>query len=179
LFAEPIYAQHDSIPAVAKDSLHIQGDLKIKKDGINLNAPAKAAFYSAILPGLGQAYNKQYWKIPIVYGAIGAGVYFYAKNNDNYLRYRTAYFNRKQGLPDEFPQYTSDVLIQAQKFYKRNRDLSVMATVFLYILNIVEANVSAHLKQWNADDNLSLEPTQIPMQNSTAFGLKLNIEILK
>ena len=65
---------------------------KVVKDSINPLAPAKAAFYSAILPGLGQAYNKRYWKIPIVYAALGAGVYFIIDNNKKYNDYRDIYF---------------------------------------------------------------------------------------
>ena len=58
----------------------------IKKNEINPLTPAKAAFYSAVLPGLGQAYNKKYWKIPLVYGAIGTSLYFYINNNKKYHR---------------------------------------------------------------------------------------------
>ena len=56
--------------------------------------PAKAAFYSAVLPGLGQVYNKKYWKVPIVYGALAGGVYYFNKNNDLYHKYRDAYKRR-------------------------------------------------------------------------------------
>ena len=66
-------------------------------------SPAKAAFYSAVLPGLGQAYNKKYWKIPIVYGGLATGIYFYTTNNKEYNRYRDAYKSRLAGLTtDEF-----------------------------------------------------------------------------
>jgi len=67
---------------------------KIVKTDINPLSPAKAAFYSAILPGLGQAYNKKCWKIPIVYGAIGAGVYFIMDNNKKHNLYRDEYKKR-------------------------------------------------------------------------------------
>mgnify|MGYP001417547654 FL=1 len=63
--------------------------------------PSKATFYSAVLPGLGQAYNKKYWKIPIVYGALGAGIYFYKKNDTDYNRYRSAYKRRLAGFTDD------------------------------------------------------------------------------
>ena len=56
--------------------------------------PSKATFYSAVLPGLGQAYNKKYWKIPIVYGALATGLYFYNQNDNDYKRYRNAYKRR-------------------------------------------------------------------------------------
>src|SRR5699024_2793985 len=108
-------------------------------------APAKAAFYSAILPGLGQIYNKSYWKVPLVYGAIGTGVYFYIENTNNYNRYRDAYKRRLAGFhDDEFydingdgispgnPDVSDDALRDAQEFYQRNRDLSLLITIGLY-----------------------------------------------
>lgn len=72
---------------VARDTISKEKDYK----PYNALAPAKAAFYSAVLPGLGQAYNGRYWKIPIVYGGLGAGIYFYIKNDDQWNRYRDAY----------------------------------------------------------------------------------------
>jgi len=76
-----------------KNELKINTKDSVKTD-INPLSPAKAAFYSAILPGLGQAYNKKYWKIPIVYGAIGAGVYFIMDNNKKHNLYRDEYKKR-------------------------------------------------------------------------------------
>ena len=132
----------------------------IKKDVINPLAPAKAAFYSAILPGLGQAYNKKYWKIPFVYGAIGSGIYFYTTNNKKYNQYRDVYKKRLSGITgdDELAFLDNSRLISGQKFYQRNRDLALLITVGLYILNIVDANVDAHLMQFNVNDNLSFKP---------------------
>ena len=114
--------------------------------------PAKAAFYSAVLPGLGQAYNKKYWKIPIVYTAIGTGFYFYLDNNKLYKQYRNAYKRRLAGFTDEefygpgdTPFLSDESLIRAQRTLKRNKELSMLVTVGLYVLNIIEANVDAHL----------------------------------
>jgi hypothetical protein len=132
----------------------------IKKTKINPLAPAKAAFYSAILPGLGQAYNKKYWKIPIVYGAIGTSIYSYVWNNKKYHLYRDAYKSRLKGLQtDEFVGiYDNQRLISAQKFHQRNRDLSMLVACGFYILNIVDANIDAHLMQFNVNENLSITP---------------------
>ncbi len=168
-------AQTDTIPAKHRDSLHFKADTLISSNKINILAPAKAAFYSAVLPGLGQAYNKQYWKIPIVYGAIGVGAYFYITNNTEYNKYRQAYFDRKNGLQDAFPQYTDDVLINAQKYYRRQRDTAMLLTILAYVLNIIDANVSAHLKQWNVNDNLSFKPVQLPVTQKPALGLQMQI----
>lgn len=130
----------------------------INKTAINPLAPSKAAFYSAILPGLGQAYNKKYWKIPIVYAALGTGVYAYMWNNKKYHSYRDAYKQRLAGKEDEYEYLDDSRLIEGQKFYQKNRDLSAIITVALYILNIVEANVNAHLLQFNVNDKLTFRP---------------------
>ncbi len=122
-------------------------------------APARAAFYSAVLPGLGQAYTKKYWKIPIVYAAIGAGVYFYLENNGRYNDLRDAYKRRLAGFTDdEFPQFTEDQLIDLQDRFRRDQELSLLLTAAAYLLNIVDANVTAHLQQYNITEDLSLKP---------------------
>ncbi len=134
------------------------------KGDINPLSPAKAAFYSAILPGLGQAYNKRYWKIPIVYGAIGTGVYFIIDSNKKHNQYRDEYKKRLANggaIDTSDPTYgrlSTESVIRGQKFYQKNRDLSVLITAGLYILNIVDANVDAHLLQFNVNDDLSLKP---------------------
>ncbi|MCX2680710.1 DUF5683 domain-containing protein [Galbibacter sp. EGI 63066] len=153
-------------------------------------SPAKAAFYSAILPGLGQVYNKSYWKVPLVYGAIGTGVYFYINNTDQYNRYRDAYKRRLAGFQDdEFydingdgiipgtPDVSDDALRDAQEFYQRNRDLSLLITIGLYALNIIDANVDAHLKQFNVNEQLSFKPylEQNQIDYRTNYGLTLSV----
>ncbi|MEO0037484.1 MAG: hypothetical protein RIQ59_695 [Bacteroidota bacterium] len=131
----------------------------IKKNEINMLAPSKAAFYSAVLPGLGQIYNKKYWKVPLVYGALGTTIYFYISNNNKYHAYRDAYKRRLEGFnDDEFTYLDNSRLITAQKFYQNNRDLSALLTGLFYILNIVDANVDAHLMQFNVNDNLTIKP---------------------
>jgi hypothetical protein len=152
-----------------------------EKKGIDPLSPSKAAFYSAILPGLGQAYNKKYWKIPIVYAAMGTGIYFYISNNKNYNRYRSAYKRRLAGFnDDEFQGIVADnnALIDAQEFYQRNRDLSLLLTVVAYVLNIVDANVDAHLLQFNVSDDLSLRPhiDQNEIDFNRNLGLTLNFK---
>lgn len=160
------------------------------KDPINPLSPAKAAFYSAVLPGLGQAYNKKYWKIPLVYAALGTGVYFYVNNNKEYNRYRDAYKSRLAGFTnDEFyfdangnqlttPRVTDDGLLRAQKLFRRNKEISLLATIGLYALNIIDANVDAHLMQYNVDENLSLAPHyKINEIDATGnLGLTLNFK---
>ena len=147
-------------------------------------SPARAAFYSAVLPGLGQAYNKKYWKIPIVYAAIGTGVYFVVDNQQEYLRYQEAYKLRISGRPDEFdgtgenPNISEDGLIRAQEVLKRNRDLAIFITIGLYALNIIEANVDAHLDDRAFSRNLSVRPTLEldPIGNQTIAGVNLKFD---
>jgi hypothetical protein len=149
---------------------------------INPNAPAKAAFYSAILPGLGQAYNKKYWKIPLVYAGLGAGVYYYTWNQKKYHEFRDEYKRRLDGTSDpNHPIYgdvDNDRLIRAQQFHQRNRDLSALITAGIYILNIIDANVDAHLLQFNVNENLSISPDihHNPIENKFNTGLRLSYE---
>ena len=154
---------------VAKDTL--------KSNNIDPLTPAKAAFYSAVLPGLGQAYNKKYWKIPLVYGAIGTSLYFYIDNNKKYHQYRDAYKRRLEGYTDDNYTYLDNTrLIAGQKFYQRNRDLSALVTLAFYALNIIDANVDAALLQFNVDENLSVRPIIYPndVTLKTNVGLTLN-----
>ncbi|MEH6407890.1 MAG: DUF5683 domain-containing protein [Leeuwenhoekiella sp.] len=144
----------------AQDTTYVDNYLPLK--------PAKVAFLSAVLPGLGQAYNRDYWKIPLVYGALGTGVVVAVYNNNEFQRYRTAYKNRIAGRPDEFTVtaedgtiteiFTEDNLIDAQDFFRKRKELSILVTAGLYILQIIEANVDAHLSQYNVDDRLSVNP---------------------
>lgn len=164
-----------------------------QKKVIDPLAPSRAAFYSAILPGLGQVYNKRYWKVPIVYGALGAGIYFYTTNNDEYNRFRDAYKSRLAGFTtDEFydldnsgvipgsPDFSDDGLIDAQNRLQRQRDLALLLTVVGYVLNIVDANVDAHLKQFNINDDLSFEPKPVIIQNqinsNKSMGISLSLK---
>lgn len=156
-------------PLIAKDTL--------KSNDIDPLTPAKAAFYSAILPGLGQAYNKKYWKIPIVYGAIGVSMYYYLDSSKKYHQYRDAYKRRLEGYSDDEFQYLDDTrLISAQKFYQRNKDFSALFVVGFYVLNIIDANVDAALIQFNVNENLSIKPNiyMNDVTSRTNVGLTFN-----
>jgi len=170
------FAQSSGGLVVKQDSAK---GLAKRQQKIDPLAPSRAAFYSAILPGLGQAYNKKYWKVPIVYGAMGTSLYFYFDNNKKYNQYRDAYKRRLAGFNDDQFQYLDDNrLIAAQKFYQRNRDLSLLITGAFYILNIVDANVDAHLMQFNVSDDLSVVPDVYPndINQKPNVGLTLNFK---
>ena len=147
---------------------------------LDVTEPSRAAFYSAVLPGAGQAFNKKYWKIPIVYAAIGTSIYSYNFNQKKYWSYRNSYKSRKAGYSDDEYQnliLDDDRLLDGAKFHKKNRDLSMVFIVGFYILNILDANIDSHLKQYNVNENLTIKPyiesnseTRI---NSIGFSLNL------
>jgi hypothetical protein len=161
-----------------------------KQENINPLAPSKAAFYSAILPGLGQIYNKRYWKAPIVWGAMGTGIYVYSFNNTEYRRARNAFKRRLAGFEDdEFfdlngdgvgPDVSSEALQSAQENAQRDRDLALVITIALYALNIIDANVDSHLKQYNVSDDLAVDFNPVidinPFTNDLNYGMAMVIK---
>jgi hypothetical protein len=145
-------------------------------------APSRAAFYSSIVPGLGQIYNKKYWKVPLVYAGMGVPIYFWADNQRNYVRYRDEYKRRLQGIKDTsdptFGGLDDQRLIDAQNYYRRSRDLSVVITIGVYILSIVDANVDAHLMQFNVNDKLTIKPAfeLNPMDMNNQYQYAINVQ---
>lgn len=153
-----LFAQTDSLAVDNEVAIVVKDSLVPKKEYDPLS-PSRAAFYSAVLPGLGQAYNKRYWKIPIIYAGIGTGIYFYAQNTDDYNRFRDAYKRRLAGFTDdEFQGISDQRLRDAQRTAGRNRDTSIIVSLAFYILNIVDANVDAHLQQYNIGEDLTILP---------------------
>lgn len=169
-----------------RDSLTLKSSLVSTKDAFKLDlydplAPARSAFYSAVLPGLGQAYNGSYWKIPLVYAGIGTSLYLVIHNDQQYNRYRDAYKRRLAGFQnDEFQDILdNEGLINAQKQFRQNKEFAILATVAFYLLNIVDANVDAHLKQFDVSRDLSLKPNFEPnyLSGSIDYGLTLNFKL--
>ena len=166
----------DSTVVITNEDLKIS-NLSVTRKPIDPLSPAKAAFYSAVLPGLGQAYNKKYWKIPIVYAALGTGVYFYITNDNELDRFRDAFKRRRAGFnDDEFQNISDDGLIRAQRQFRRNKEISLFVTIGIYALNIIDANIDAHLLQFNVDENLSFKPhfQYNRMEHSSDLGLTFN-----
>ena len=189
LAATPLIAQDEIISEKKTDSVFVKdGTVLIVEDTVTENqeydplAPSRAAFYSAVVPGLGQAYNRKYWKIPVIYAGMATGVYFYIQNDKDYDRFRNAYKRRLAGFTDdEFygdgtsPAISNDRLITAQRTAQKNKDVSIIVSLAFYLVNIVDANVDAHLKQYNVTEDLSVQP-KIDMNNSypqTNYGLSL------
>ena len=126
--------------------------------------PKKATLYSAILPGLGQAYNKKFWKIPVVYAGIGTIGYFAITNGNGYRDYRLAY-DYQSGIAtdvnDEIKtlagKYSAENLITIRDYYRRNMELSWIIMALWYGLNIIDATVDAHFFEYDIGDDLTLK----------------------
>lgn len=145
--------------------------------------PTKAGLYSAVLPGLGQFYNKKYWKIPVVWGAVGVGAGIAIWNQNRYLEYREYYIAKLNGTPNEFvdsnPRLDKIALANAQDRSKRQRDYAIAITGLIYILNIVDAVVDAHLYDGRKDPDLTFTPAIIYDEfgnNPPKTGLSLNFK---
>lgn len=161
---------------------------KIVRDK-KMHPPVKAAFLSALFPGLGQAYNRKYWKVPIAMAAVGTGIGFIAYNTKQYNDHRMAYITRTDNNPDteyetsETIRYQTDDLTTLYDYYRRNRDLSYIVTVGIYALNIIDAIVDGHLYNFDISDDLSnrFEPRVRPTlqydwgTNSSYPGLSLKM----
>lgn len=137
------------------------------KKTLKLN-PTRAGLYSAVFPGLGQYYNKKYWKIPIVWGAVGVGVGIAAYNDKQYKKYREYYVAKLNGTPNEFvdthPWLDKKALGNAQDRAKRQRDYAIAVTGLIYVLAIVDAVVDAHLYESRHDPDLTFSPAVIQDQ---------------
>lgn len=148
--------------------------------------PARASMLSAVVPGLGQAYNGDYWKIPIFYTGLGVCAYAWSFNQEQYNRYRGMYVRLNEGT------YEGNLSAENIKWYRdqhrRLRDYSIIATILVYALNIVDANVFAHFNTFDISDDLTLnvEPALInPVAGDwntyatnrmpQSFGLQMNI----
>ena len=171
----------DSIPKVAGPLSNVD-----KTDSILKNhSPKKAAIRSAILPGLGQIYNKKYWKVPIIYGALGISGAVLAYNLTNYRALKVAYrakYNATLSPPDssEWSKIRPDLVpidMNALRSYRdefrRNIDYSILAIMLLWGLNVVDATVDAHLKAFDVNPDLSLQFKFGPSQMAGTTGVSL------
>jgi hypothetical protein len=152
---------------------------------IQIHSPGKASLYSALLPGLGQAYNKKYWKIPIIYGGFATLAYFINMNNKEYKKFNEAYVYVSSGdtTPidnDYVDKYSQSSLQTGRDYYRRNLEISVLLTSALYVLNIIDAAVDAHLYTFDISEDLSvrLEPRYDPWSPfSVSGGLRITLRL--
>lgn len=150
----------------------------------------KATFLSAVLPGLGQVYNEKYWKVPIIYGAFTGLTYYASYNNFVYNKYREGYnikvkidLGELSKSEDIFSYTTKENLLRYKDLWRRYRDLCFIGMGLVYVAQIIDANVDAHLFDYDINEDLSikLQPTVIPLMQptqkyySTQVGLSCSI----
>lgn len=147
------------------------------------HSTTKAAVFSAVLPGLGQAYNKKYWKIPIIYAGFAVFGYFIVSNNKEFQTFKGAYIYTANGDTSHTDnpyvgKYNLTQLKEGMDFYKRDRDLSIILTGLWYTLNILEAYVDAHFFNYDISDDISMHvgPTAVNIPaaaSAPAPGIKV------
>jgi hypothetical protein len=166
--------------------------VKTKKAEV-VHSPRKATIYSAVLPGLGQIYNRKYWKLPIVYGGFATLGYFINFNNEQYVKYKKAYSdiidtdpstNSFKDLGIDPSKYESIKLTQItgrlrtfKDGWRRDRDLVVIFTAAFYALNIIDASVDAHFFDFDISDDLTINWIPSPMicMDEKLIGLQCKI----
>jgi len=170
----------DSV-SVKTDSTKVKKEKKIHKATI----PWKAALMSGIVPGLGQIYNRKYWKLPIVWGAIATSSYFMISNQTKYIGFRDAYrswVNDSIINPGyEAYQYNPTGLKNERDNYERTRNILIIVTAALWTLNIVDAAVDAHLSTFDVGPNLSMKIAPATFynayQNQPGFGVSVTFNL--
>ena len=148
-------------------------------EGKNLKSAHKASILSAVIPGGGQVYNKKYWKVPIIYASLTTSIYFIYDNQIKLAKYQDAYISRSNGGTDEYIDvYNDSQLLTIVDYYERNRDVSYIITAAIYLLNIVDASVDAHLFDFDISEDLSLETSpqiiNTPNGKTPTLSLKMN-----
>ena len=159
-----------------------------KLDSLHLHNPRLATKYSAILPGLGQIYNKQYWKLPIVYGALAIPVATYIYNDELYNKTKFAYtarFKEQNGDNSDVakidPVLKNLSLGSLQSYrngFRKDRDYSILWFILGWGLNVVDATVSGHLKEFDVSANLalSIKPIVQPQFGQSGLSLQLHFK---
>ena len=159
---------------------------KLDTSALNNHSPRIASFYSAVLPGLGQIYNKKYWKVPVIYISAGTLIYFIIDYNKQYIKYKNGLIWKLSGdpnIPKDYqfindPIWYKENLQSAMDWYHRYRDIDVICLATLYILNILDASVDAYLFDYDISQDLSLQirPTMLNLPNSYNFGLSCRLK---
>jgi hypothetical protein len=153
-----------NVQAQKSDSLKtefVKDSIKSKRavNKLIYSSARKATILSACLPGLGQAYNHKFWKMPIIYAALG-GIGYWGVTNQIKFKFYSDNLNALYDNDDNTTnttRYTSDQLITQKRYYRKYRDMAVMTGLLVYLVNIIDANVDAHLKTFDVSDNLSLQ----------------------
>jgi hypothetical protein len=168
--------------------LCLQQTLWAQDSTINIlkQSPKKATKRSAILPGLGQAYNKQYWKIPLVYGILSAPVATYVYNNDLYAKTKFAYVARIQEangdnsnvikIDPSLKNLSAGSLQSYRNIFRKNRDLSIMWFIIAWGVNVMDATVSGHLKEFDVSNNLIMQVAPMKSDVYQQAGVSLQFK---
>ncbi|MDA3865272.1 MAG: DUF5683 domain-containing protein [Salinivirgaceae bacterium] len=131
------------------------------------HSPRKATLYSTFLPGAGQVYNRAYWKVPIIYGGFAAFTYFIHFNNMEYLKWRSLYEQKvNETIDDLYEGVNEETLRREREKWRRSRDLNYIGLGFLYLLQIMDATVEAHLFEYDISDDLTLRYQPFIYQNT-------------
>lgn len=174
-----IAQSNDTLKITKVDSL---ANKKATKKAIYSRA-RRATIMSAVVPGLGQAYNKKYWKLPIIYVALGGLGYWGINNHVQYKYYSDnlkAEYDEDANTINTTPYSPSQLIVQ-KNYYKKFRDIAIMGGAVVYALNIIDANVDAHLKTFDVSDDLSMKVKPYYNLNydntlQTGLTLKLNFK---
>ena len=140
--------------------------------------PKKATKLSAVLPGLGQVYNKQYWKLPVIYGGYAVIGHYIKFNNDMYHEFKNALtyeIDDNVSTINPFPNFSRNSLERNMDFWRRNRDMLIIFTGVYYLLNIIDAHVFAHLNEFdtNSDLSIKIEPNIKKINTNNLVGVSL------
>lgn len=156
-----------------------------KSESIKAHSPKRATIYSAILPGMGQVYNKQAWKVPIIYALGATTVYVAIDNYKNSVKFKDEYFNRLNGNTSElladYQTYSDESILSLHQVYNKNFQLGIIITGAVYLLNIVDAMVYGHLFDFEINEDLgaSIRPFATPSFGcfSPSIGMSLSIRM--
>ena len=176
----------------------VSGNVQLEPEAFKPNS-TKAVLYSAFFPGLGQIYNRKYWKLPLVYGSFIGCAYAINWNGNQYNGYKRAYIDFIDGDPTtnswedyrygayrrEDPEnWTADMtrnfagaLQSSKDFHRRNRDLSYIVTVGVYALWIIDAYVDAQLFDFDVSPDLSMRIVPLMYNNSYSHNCTLGIQL--
>ena len=139
--------------------------------------PKKAAIYSLVVPGLGQAYTKKYWKIPLIYVGLATSYYYIDESYEMYSDYKNSYIERLSGNYSDRHPYSNSQLVELTEYYRRNTELSVLCFALTYIINIVDASVSAHLFDYNISEDLTMSIVPIKNNKQNIAGINLCLKL--
>ena len=129
--------------------------------------PRKALLYAAVLPGAGQVYNKKYWKLPLVYGGFYAITYGVVYYNNAYTKYKSELFGVLETKSATSPSgFTEEQLRTIIDETRRQRDFFIIMDAFMYIIQMVDAHVDAHLKEFDLNPQLKVSLTPTVQQNA-------------